>query len=102
MQLLLKSVGYRGCAMEGVPFDGKQGIVPNVMGRVTGSDGSVVPGLYVTGWIRRGPQGIIGTNILDAGQTAGCVAEDLKHHTAKPPAGDLQEILQVRSSYDCY
>jgi ferredoxin/flavodoxin---NADP+ reductase len=95
MQLLLKSVGYRGCAIAGVPFDFGRGVVPNVMGRVTAADGYVVPGLYVTGWIKRGPQGIIGTNILDAEQTAKCVSEDLAGDTESIPRHDVQEILKV-------
>lgn len=96
MQLLLKSIGYRGTAMGGVPFDDVQGIVPNQMGRVSDEDGSVIPGLYVTGWIKRGPQGIIGTNILDAEQTAQCVAEDLPVRTASRPREDIYTILKVR------
>lgn len=102
MQLLLKSVGYRGCGLPGAPFQQNHGTVPNTMGRVTSSDdGSVVPGLYATGWIRRGPQGIIGTNIMDAQQTANCLAGDIKKRKlASPPAGvDMQQILQVRAHF---
>lgn len=96
MQLLLKSVGYRGCAIAGVPFDEARGIVPNEVGRVTDADGSVIPGLYVTGWIKRGPQGIIGTNMLDAEQTAQCVSEDLKAHTSSKSGDNAEQILKVR------
>jgi ferredoxin--NADP+ reductase len=58
---LFRSVGYRGVAMPGVPFDEKGGVMPNLGGRVT-RDGAPVPGLYAAGWIKRGPSGIIGTN----------------------------------------
>jgi NADPH-dependent glutamate synthase beta subunit-like oxidoreductase len=95
IQLLLKSVGYRGCALAGVPFDFARGLVPNVMGRVTAEDGSYIPGLYATGWIRRGPQGIIGTNIIDAAQTAKCVSEDLVSNTDGTPRNDVHELLKV-------
>lgn len=69
--LVFRSVGYKGRALPGVPFDERNGVVPNVGGRVVEAAGSesVVPGLYVAGWIKRGPQGIIGTNKLCATDT---------------------------------
>ena len=45
------------------------GIIPNVAGRVEGSDGSIEAGVYVVGWLKRGPSGIIGTNLTDAEET---------------------------------
>lgn len=59
--LVLAAVGYRGRPIPGLPFDQARGIVPNDAARVL-ADGTVVPRTYVTGWIRRGPQGIIGSN----------------------------------------
>ena len=49
----------------------------------SGGDGSsfsssVVPGLYVSGWLKRGPTGIIGSNIADAKETTAAILEDLK------------------------
>ncbi|MBM3290848.1 MAG: NADP oxidoreductase, partial [Candidatus Hydrogenedentes bacterium] len=59
--LVFRSVGYRGIAVPGVPFDEKRGTMPNAAGRVI--DGAhPVPGLYAAGWIKRGPSGVIGTN----------------------------------------
>lgn len=72
---VIRSVGYRGMALEGVPFDDRRNVIPNVDGRVV-SDGAPVPGLYVAGWIKRGPTGIIGTNKKDAVQTVACLLED--------------------------
>lgn len=72
---VIRSVGYRGMALEGVPFDERRNVIPNVDGRVV-SDGAPVPGLYVAGWIKRGPTGIIGTNKKDAVQTVACLLED--------------------------
>ena len=60
-QLVLRSVGYRGVPLEGLPFDPATGTVPNLSGRVL-REGAVAPGEYVAGWIKRGPTGVIGTN----------------------------------------
>ncbi|MES2304498.1 MAG: FAD-dependent oxidoreductase [Gemmatimonadota bacterium] len=69
--LVFRSVGYRGVALDGAPFDEKRGVIPNVGGRVVESADSAttVRGLYVCGWIKRGPQGVIGTNKSDAAET---------------------------------
>ncbi|MEU6772531.1 FAD-dependent oxidoreductase [Streptomyces sp. NPDC046759] len=60
-QLVLRSVGYRGIPLDGLPFDAASGTVPNTAGRVV-RDGAPSPGEYVAGWIKRGPTGVIGTN----------------------------------------
>ncbi|MBY6412369.1 FAD-dependent oxidoreductase [Rhodococcus sp. BP-252] len=75
--LVLRSVGYRGRAVESVPFDHTRGIIPNRDGRVIDDDGSTVPGVYVTGWIKRGPSGVIGTNRKCAAHTVAAILEDI-------------------------
>jgi ferredoxin--NADP+ reductase len=77
--LVFRSVGYKGRALAGVPFDDRNGVVPNVGGRVVEQAGSEtpVPGVYVAGWIKRGPQGIIGTNKLCATDTVTQVLADV-------------------------
>ena len=65
--VFFRSVGYKGVAIEGIPFDDRKGVVPNVNGRVTDGDQ-----MYVAGWIKRGPSGLIGTN---KGDSAATVAE---------------------------
>jgi ferredoxin--NADP+ reductase len=60
-QLIVRSVGYRGVPIPGVDVDGRTGTIPNNEGRVL-RDGMPVSGVYVAGWIKRGPTGIIGTN----------------------------------------
>jgi ferredoxin--NADP+ reductase len=76
--LVFRSVGYRGRPLSGVPFDERRGLIPNVAGRVVDSaTGDPIPGLYTSGWIKRGPTGVIGTNKPDAGETAESIAEDL-------------------------
>ncbi|WP_176460152.1 MULTISPECIES: FAD-dependent oxidoreductase [Nocardiaceae] len=78
--LVLTSIGYRGVALPGVPFDDRRGIIPNDDGRVLDSpDGEVVPGTYVTGWIKRGPSGFIGTNKSCAQGTVLNLVEDFNN-----------------------
>lgn len=60
-QLVLRSVGYRGVPIDGLPFDPGLGTVPHAAGRVQ-REGAASPGEYVAGWIKRGPTGVIGTN----------------------------------------
>ncbi|WP_217213578.1 FAD-dependent oxidoreductase [Streptomyces sp. AC550_RSS872] len=74
-QLVLRSVGYRGVPLEGLPFDPATGTVPHLAGRVL-REGSVAPGEYVAGWIKRGPTGVIGTNRSDAKETVTALLAD--------------------------
>jgi ferredoxin--NADP+ reductase len=76
--LVFRSVGYRGVALEGVPFDRSTGTIANDRGRVLGSDGLPLPGLYCAGWIKRGPTGVIGTNKKDATETVELLLEDAR------------------------
>ncbi|MEU9987595.1 FAD-dependent oxidoreductase [Streptomyces sp. NPDC048045] len=74
-QLVLRSVGYRGVPLEGLPFDEASGTVPHQEGRVL-RDGVASPGEYVSGWIKRGPTGVIGTNRPCAKETATSLLAD--------------------------
>jgi ferredoxin/flavodoxin---NADP+ reductase len=76
-QLVLRSVGYQSVPLSGVPFDERSCVVPNDGGRVTGPDGAPLPGEYVSGWLKRGPTGVIGTNKSDAAQTVRALLQDL-------------------------
>lgn len=69
--LCLVSIGYKSVPIEGVPFDAKRAVVSHSQGRVE-------PGLYASGWVKRGPTGIIGTNIVDAKETVGAIVSDLQ------------------------
>ena len=75
--LVMRSIGYKGEPLSGVPFNSRAGVIPNVGGRVVTADGQVVPGEYVVGWIKRGPTGIIGTNKPDAVATVRLMLEDI-------------------------
>ncbi|HEV8245876.1 MAG TPA: NADP oxidoreductase, partial [Polyangiaceae bacterium] len=75
--IVVRSIGYQGMALPGIPFDNKKCVVPNVGGRVIDSNASHVPGLYAVGWIKRGPTGLIGTNKSDAKETFDTMLKDL-------------------------
>jgi ferredoxin--NADP+ reductase len=92
--LVLTSIGYRGKAIDGLPFDDDAAVVPNQRGRVDGA-----PGAYVAGWIKRGPTGFIGTNKSCAAETVHELVADyngglLSDPTAKPAA--LQRLVRNR------
>lgn len=72
VQLVVRSVGYRGVPTPGLPFDEKRGTIPNTAGRVEGSRNE-----YVVGWIKRGPTGVIGTNKKDSQDTVDTLIADL-------------------------
>lgn len=72
VQLVVRSVGYRGVRTPGLPFDDESAIIPNTNGRVVGSRNE-----YVVGWIKRGPTGVIGTNKKDAQDTVNTLLADL-------------------------
>jgi ferredoxin/flavodoxin---NADP+ reductase len=72
VQLVVRSVGYRGVPTAGLPFDEKTGTIPNTAGRVAGSRNE-----YVVGWIKRGPTGVIGTNKKDSQDTVDTLLNDL-------------------------
>ncbi|KAJ2235512.1 NADPH-adrenodoxin reductase, partial [Coemansia sp. RSA 485] len=72
----LRSIGYKSTRITGAPFDDYRGVVPNIAGRVT-VDQDLVPGLYVAGWLKRGPVGVIATTMQDAYRTADAVVMDL-------------------------
>jgi len=100
--LVFRSVGYRGVALPGLPFYAPWGIIPNEAGRVLRAQGSpeVLPGLYVVGWIKRGPSGVIGTNKPDSVETVTMLLEDLAagrlwQPTASPTAA-IETLLRAR------
>jgi len=88
--VVFRSVGYRGVELPGVPFDERSGTVPNDRGRIE-------PGVYVTGWIKRGPSGVIGTNKKDATETVEVLLEDLRDGPRKDrPADEIEALLMER------
>ena len=93
--LVLRSVGYRGVPLEGLPFDPGTGTVPHAQGRVL-RQGAPSPGEYVAGWIKRGPTGVIGTNRPCAKETAQSVLADLPELELRAVrAGDPLDALRA-------
>ena len=84
--LVLRSVGYKGIPLAGLPFLDDRGIVPNDEGRVIDPlTNRPLLGIYVCGWIKRGPKGVIGTNKADAKETVGNLISDLRDGTGLKP-----------------
>ncbi|XP_039018529.1 NADPH:adrenodoxin oxidoreductase, mitochondrial isoform X2 [Hibiscus syriacus] len=101
--IVLKSIGYKSVPVDGLPFDNQKGVVPNVKGRVlsdnSGDPTSIENGLYVCGWLKRGPTGIIGTNLYCAEETVESVSEDLEQgvlaSTSSPPKLGRDGLLRM-------
>ncbi|MDH4121465.1 MAG: FAD/NAD(P)-binding protein [Deltaproteobacteria bacterium] len=83
VDMVFRSIGYKGIGLPGVPFDDRKGVIPNQGGRVAGTDGAL-PRLYTAGWIKRGPSGVIGTNKACAVETVKAMLEDLPNLPLPP------------------
>jgi ferredoxin--NADP+ reductase len=97
--LVLRSVGYLGRPLPGLPFDERAGTLCNTDGRVTDEDGAVLPGVYTAGWVKRGPSGVIGTNKKCANATVTAVLDDAEAGALPTPAGSraaFDELLAGR------
>jgi ferredoxin--NADP+ reductase len=98
VQAVYRAIGYFGSPLPGVEFDHRRGVVPNDGGRVLGADGQFVPGVYTTGWIKRGPVGLIGHTKGDALETIGHLLDargDLPA-AAEPAEAAVVELLAAR------
>lgn len=89
--LVVRSVGFHGQPVEGLPYDSATGTVPNDRGRVE-------PGVYVAGWIKRGPSGFIGTNKTCAAETVATLLDDLDYGLPDPHGTVASIAIAVRSS----
>ena len=99
--MVFRSVGYTGVVLEGLPFDAVAGVVPNQQGRVIDPEsGAQLPGVYVAGWIKRGPTGLIGANKLCARETVDALIEDLgvdlHFFPTSPEADAVDQLLRER------
>ncbi len=84
--LVFRSVGYRGIAVPGIPFNDSWGVILNQDGRVLNADSQEpVLGEYTAGWIKRGPSGVIGTNKPDALETVKLMMEDFANNQTLTP-----------------
>jgi ferredoxin--NADP+ reductase len=95
VQAVYRAVGYFGSPLAEVPFDAKSGVIPNDGGRIL-SEGQVLPGMYATGWIKRGPIGLIGHTKSDALETIGNLIADKSTwwQPAQPSEDSIIELLE--------
>ena len=103
--LVFRSIGYRGVPLPGLPFNERWGVVPHEKGRVVEPTMQMpVAGLYVAGWIKRGPTGVIGTNKPDAVETVESLLEDASnglHLGPEAPTADAAEAT-IRAACPAY
>jgi ferredoxin--NADP+ reductase len=101
--LIFRSIGYHGKPLVDVPFDQKSGTIPNESGQVIDSDdsNSLLSREYVTGWIKRGPTGVIGTNKQDAVETVHRLLEAFLQEKIEPRqtsnSSEIESLLESRN-----
>lgn len=98
VQALYRAIGYFGSPLPEIPFDENKGVFPNHEGQVLDSSGKHIPGIYATGWIKRGPVGLIGHTKSDAMETISHVIEDQATwwNPAEPDEGAIVDLLDQR------
>jgi ferredoxin--NADP+ reductase len=94
--IVLRSIGYRGVALPGVPFDERRATIPHAEGRVIDPETATpIRGEYTVGWIKRGPSGVIGTNKKDAHETVDSLLADLDRGVLLEPADPAPESVDA-------
>ena len=98
VQAVYRAVGYFGSELDGIPFDSVEGVIKNAEGRVLDGGDNHIPGVYCTGWIKRGPVGLIGHTKADAIETIGNLIADRESWwtPAKPDEEAIEETLLSR------
>jgi ferredoxin--NADP+ reductase len=96
VQAVYRAIGYFGSELPEVPFDEKYGVIRNEGGRVINTDGTQVPALYATGWIKRGPVGLIGHTKSDATETIDNLLADIEK-LENPKTPDSEALLKKLS-----
>ncbi|MGR0218593.1 FAD-dependent oxidoreductase [Agromyces sp. ZXT2-6] len=99
VQAVYRAVGYASSPLAGVPFDERARVIPNAGGRVTDAAGTPIAGLFATGWIKRGPVGLIGHTKGDALETITNLVADAEAGVLERPVvaagADGDEVLEV-------
>lgn len=94
--LVVRAIGYRGRAVDGLPFDEQAGTVPNVAGSVHDPDsGESLQGLYCSGWIKRGANGVIGTNKVDSAETVDSLLHDFVAGRLEGPEHGVEDLTAL-------
>ena len=98
VQAVYRAVGYFSSELDGIPFDSVEGVIKNAEGRVLDGGDNHIPGVYCTGWIKRGPVGLIGHTKADAIETIGNLIADRESWwtPAKPDEEAIEETLESR------
>lgn len=96
--MLLRAIGYRGRPFPGLPFDAGAGVIANVAGRVGDAENRMT-GVYVTGWIKRGARGVIGSNKQCAAETVAGLLSDAAAGILTQPSTDVPLGLRRTVSY---
>ncbi len=99
VQAVYRAVGYFGSPLDGIPFDDRYGVIPNHEGQVLSDDNSKMPGVYATGWIKRGPVGLIGHTKSDAMETIQHVVTDQASWWS-PSDPDEQSVVDLLHERD--
>ena len=99
VQAVYRAVGYFGSELTQIPFDAKHGVIKNEAGRVVDDAGNQIHGIYATGWIKRGPIGLIGHTKSDALETIGCVIADRENwwQPANPDEQSVVDLLNAKN-----
>lgn len=95
--LVLRSIGYKSYPLGNIPFDARHHVIANEQGKVIDPEknGEQITGLYCSGWVKRGPTGIIGSNIVDARETVSSIIEDIaRGNVLKPSGGNGIETIK--------
>ncbi|GAA2012873.1 FAD-dependent oxidoreductase [Nocardiopsis rhodophaea] len=98
VQAVYRAIGYLGSPATDLPFDEERGVIPNDGGRVLDLDERAIPGVYATGWIKRGPVGLIGHTKGDALETITNLVADRDHFTpaSEPEPESFLQLLEER------
>jgi ferredoxin--NADP+ reductase len=97
IQAIYRAVGYFGSELPGIPFDERRGVIPNHEGKVLDDNNRLVPGVYATGWIKRGPVGLIGHTKSDAMETVKHLVKDQASWWS-PESPDEASVLELLES----
>ena len=98
IRALYRAVGYHGTQLDGIPFNDRHGVIPNHEGQVMDDSNNVLPGVYATGWIKRGPVGLIGHTKSDAMETVAHLVKDQASwwSPAEPSEEAVTALLDAR------
>lgn len=102
VDMVFRSIGYHGIPLPEIPFKESWGIIPNKDGRITDiSEENTLTGLYCTGWIKRGPTGVIGTNKTDSAETVALMIEDINSNRIfnpeNPSSDKISTLIKERN-----